>query len=284
MNSETENEKRLTVAFQGETGAYSEQAALTALGENISLLPQPSFKDVFESLITGLVERAVIPIENSTAGSIHENYDLLLHYETSIIAEQYLRISHNLLTLPETQIGDIKRVISHPQALGQCSDFLSNMQHVTVEAAHDTAGSARLIAEKRLTDTAAIASAGAAEEYDLKIIRKGIENNHHNHTRFLVLSSKLRETVEQADKTSIVFSTRDIPGALFKSMAAFSLRDINLLKIESRPLVDKPFHYYFYLDFEGSREDEPVRRALHHLEETTGFLQILGSYKRGALR
>ena len=268
------------IAFQGESGAYSELAARKYFGESFTSLPLTNFKSVFEALHSGEAEAAVIPIENSLAGSIHENYDWLLHYRLPIIGEIILRISHCLLALPGVTLSEIRRIISHPQALQQCREFLESWPSIAVEPAYDTAGSARRIRTEELHDTAAIASLEAAQKYQLAVLAKAIESNHQNYTRFLVLAREER-TSEAANRTTIVFSCREAPGALFKALAVFALRDLNLLKIESRPLHGMPFNYYFYLDFEGSLADEPVRNALAHLREITTFLQVLGSYPKG---
>ncbi len=268
------------IAFQGEVGAYSEQAAHAFFQQDIDLSPQPSFKALFQSLAKGQANFAVVPIENSLAGSVHENYDYLLEHELPIIGEIILHISHHLMVYPGVKKEDIRRVISHPQALGQCRHFLEEWDDLLIESGYDTAGSAKMVREKELRDTAAIASRQAAGDYGLEIIASTIESNRQNYTRFLVLS-RTAQTPESGGKTSIVFATKDIPGALFKSLAVFALRDINLLKIESRPLHGKPFRYYFYLDFEGSVKDEAQANAINHLQEITAFLHILGSFKSG---
>ena len=268
------------VAFQGEFGAYSEQAARAYFNQELELLPQPSFRALFSALDCGKADFAVVPIENSLAGSVHENYDYLLEHRLPIIGEIILHISHNLMVFPGVKKDEIRRVISHPQALGQCRHFLEEWNGLQIEPSYDTAGSAKMLHEKELRDTAAIASKQAAGDYGLEIIDSNIESNRQNYTRFLILSRET-QTPENGGKTSIVFATKDIPGALFKSLAVFALRDINLLKIESRPLHGKPFSYYFYLDFEGSIKEEAQANAINHLKEITAFLQILGSFETG---
>ena len=268
-----------TVAFQGESGAYSEIAALTYFSRSIKTLPLPTFPAIFNGVKTGQAAAAVVPIENALAGSVHENYDLLLKYKLPIVGEIILPISHHLLALPGVKIRDIRRVISHPQALQQCADFLNGLQDVGIEPFYDTAGSAKKLADEQLSGTAAIASKEAAEKYGLHILASRIESNHENYTRFLIIQ-KEPKIPEKGGKTSIVFSFEDAPGALFKSLAVFALRDINLLKIESRPLHGKPFNYYFYLDIEGSINERPVKNALNHLKEIATFLQVLGSYPK----
>jgi prephenate dehydratase len=269
------------VAFQGEPGAYSEIAALVYFDREVTVVPKQTFAQVFDAVDCGETVYGIIPIENSLTGSIHDNYDLLLSRDLIITGEIKLRIAHNLLAVPGAEIGDIRRVYSHPQALSQCKDYLAGLDGVEAVSADDTAGAARRVSEALRKDEAAIASEQAALDYGLTILKGNIESNHKNFTRFLVLSRELAGRAEDA-KTSIVFSTRDIPGALFKSLSVFALRDINLLKIESRPIPGSPWEYMFYLDFEGDVRDEVIRRAIGHLEEITSYLKVLGSYPKGS--
>lgn len=278
----------MTVAFQGEIGAFSEEAVMAFFGD-VDLAPRPAFDDVFEAVTTGDVDRAVIPIENSLFGSVHANYDLLRSHELSIVGELQLRVRHHLMARPGATIELLRRVHSHPQALGQCQDFLKQ-QLTKAEAvpAYDTAGAAKMVAESGRDDEAAIASARAAEKYGLTVLAANIESNHQNYTRFLALSAEQEmpepsgETSRHEWKTSLVYSMKqNVPGALFKSLAVFALRELDLFKIESRPLVGSPGSYLFYLDVEGSASDQPVRRALDHLAEIASYLKVLGSYPRG---
>ena len=275
-------DRTLKVAFQGETGAYSEQAARAFFNTNIEVSPQPTFKKMFEALHNDEVDYVVAPIENSLAGSVHENYDLLLEYKLPIIGEIVLHISHHLMVYPGVKKDDIRRVISHPQALGQCRHYLDNWENLIIEPGYDTAGCAKMVREKKLLDTAAIASKQAAGDYNLDIIASAIQSNQKNYTRFLILAKEQGQSLP-GGKTSIVFATKDIPGALFKSLAVFALREINLFKIESRPLHGSPFNYHFYLDFEGNATEEAQANALNHLQEITAFLQVLGSYQTGII-
>lgn len=271
----------LTAAFQGERGAYSEAAAVEYFDHQIEVLPCDSFEAVFEAVTSGQVERGVLPIENSLAGSIHRNYDLLLRHDLSIVGEIQLRIAHQLLVLPGVERGDVKRIYSHPQALAQCEHSLDRhfpeAERVTT---YDTAGSAKMIRAENIRDGAAIASRRAAEIYELNVLHPDLEDNPENFTRFVVVS---REPVapEGEAKTSIVFSVENLPGALFKSLAVFALRDIDLTKIESRPLRGKRWEYFFYIDFIGSQHDPACRNALNHLQEITSYFRVLGSYPRG---
>lgn len=268
------------VSFQGELGAYSELATYEFFGNDIEVVPKETFKAIFDAVSNGEVDNGVIPIENSLTGSIHENYDLLLEHDLVITGEVKLRIVHNLIVNKGGKLSDIRRIYSHPQAISQCKDFLSTLKDVDLISVYDTAGAARKIKEIASLEDAAIASEQAALDYDLDIVKSGIESNHMNYTRFLVLSGELSEEIENS-KTSIVFSTKNIPGALFKSISVFALRDIDLYKIESRPLPGSPWEYMFYLDFDGDIRHEVSKKAIAHLEEIARFLKFLGSYPKG---
>jgi prephenate dehydratase len=276
------------IAFQGERGAFSEDAARALLGPDVPVQPCQRFVDVFRHLKSGKVRGAVIPIENTLHGSVHENYDHLLKYELPIVAETNVRIVHNLIAPPGVPFGSIRRVYSHPVALNQCLDFFARYPRVEKIPFYDTAGSVKMVMEQGLKDAAAIASAVAAEIYHARILRRSIEDDRRNFTRFFLLRSpafvKRRAAGNVPDghwKTSLVFSTRNIPGALFRSLSAFALRDLNLTKIESRPLRGKPWEYLFYLDFLGRVDSPNVRNALGHLREVADFLRVLGCYPRG---
>lgn len=279
--------QKYAVAFQGELGAFSEEAILAYFGEaQADPVPLPTFEAVFEALERGEVDRAMIPIENSLFGSVHVNYDLLRTHEVTIIGELQLRIRHHLLGLPGSRLSQIRRVYSHPQALGQCQTYLrTQLRHAEIIPAYDTAGAARMVAEKGDPEAAAIAGARAAAKYGLKILASGIESHPQNYTRFLLLARpqvKPPNGDPKTMKTSIVFALREnVPGALFKSLAVFALRDLDLYKIESRPLIGMPGSYLFYLDVAGSIHDAALQRALDHLAEVAAFVRLLGSYPRG---
>lgn len=269
------------VAFQGELGAFSHSAAQKLAGTRTPLLPCESFKAVFEALRQGEAAKAVIPIENTLHGSVHENYDYLLASDIPIRAETTLRISHNLIALPGTKLSQIRRAFSHPVALNQCRRFFELHPQITPVSFYDTAGSVKMLKEERPADAAAVASAIAAELYGARILKRNIEDNPRNFTRFFLLTKQNRfgKQLKGAWKTSIVFSTANVPGALFRAMACFALRDLNLTKIESRPAAERPWEYLFYVDFLGAQTDEKVRRALEHLREIATFFKVLGSYQ-----
>jgi prephenate dehydratase len=266
----------MRIAFQGEPGAYSEAAALR-FSDHADLLPCESFEDVFASVAAGKATHGILPVENSIGGSIHRNYDLLLEHDLPIVGEVTLPITHNLMALPGTALSDIKRILSHPQALAQCERFLRGMSGVSVEATYDTAGSAKLVKEQQLTDAAAIASERAAKVFGLAILRAEIQDYTDNITRFLLIS-RAGETGEQVDKTTVVFSLPNEPGSLFKALSVFALRDIDLTKIESRPIRGRPWEYLFYVDIPIGRHDPRCARALVHLAEFARSMRTLGSY------
>lgn len=269
----------MKIAFQGEHGAYSEQAVFDYFGE-VESLPCESFDAVFEAVNTGRSEAALIPIENSLAGSIHQNYDLLLRNDLRIVGEYLLRVRHCLIALPGVKKADIKKAISHPQALGQCAGYLRK-RGIQAEAVYDTAGSVKMLKESGARDTAGVASRRAAEIYGMQILEEGIEDNAENYTRFLAIQKEAVVPAALSEaKTSIVFTLKNQPGSLFKAMSVFALRDIDLTKIESRPLQGKPWEYLFYVDFIGSAEEERSKRALDHLSEYALTLRVLGSYAR----
>lgn len=267
----------MRVAFQGEPGAYSEQAVFNFYGE-VETLPCESFEVMFDSVVSGTSDFALAPIENSLAGSIHQNYDLLLRHDLHIVGEYLLRVHHCLITMPGVKKEDIRKAISHPQALGQCAGYLRS-HGIRPEQVYDTAGSVKMLKESGAMDTAAIASRRAAEIHGMQILEEGIEDNAENYTRFLAVG---REAIvpESEAKTSIVFTLKNMPGALFKALSVFALRDIDLTKIESRPLQGKPWEYLFYIDFVGSTGDDVSKRALDHLGEYAVTLRVLGSYPR----
>ncbi len=266
----------MRIAFQGEPGAYSEAAALR-FSDHADLLPCESFEDVFASVASGKASHGILPVENSIGGSIHRNYDLLLEHDLPIVGEVTLPITHNLMALPGTALSDVRRILSHPQALAQCERFLRGMSGVSVEATYDTAGSAKLVKEQQLTDAAAIASGRAATVFGLEILRAEIQDYSDNITRFLLVS-RAGEAGEQVDKTTVVFSLPNEPGSLFKALSVFALRDIDLTKIESRPIRGRPWEYLFYVDIPIGRHDLRCARALVHLAEFARSMRTLGSY------
>lgn len=281
--------KKIPIAYQGEIGSYSEQAIMQyGLKQKTQFEPisKKTFRELFNSIQkeTGL---GMVPIENSTAGSVVECYDLFLEYDLEIIGEFILPINHCLLAKKGTQKKDITTVYSHPQALMQCEQYLSKNK-LTSTPVKDTAGAAKKLKEQN-GNSAAIASKIAAKEYNLKIIEENIQTNKKNQTRFLLVKNKEKTTKELnlpkiKDKSTVMFRVAGIPSALYKCLGGFATNNINLLKIESRPSQKKEFDYVFYLDFEGNIDQKPVRRALDELNYFSAKTKFLGSYKQYNLK
>lgn len=265
-----------TVAFQGEAGAYSEEAAYKYFSSSVRVKPCETLDDVFRTVEHGEVQSGVIPVENSLEGSVGQSYDLLLDSSLCVSGETEVRVVHCLIAHPETGIESIKQVYSHPQALGQCRAFLKHLRCETIPA-YDTAGSVKMIKEKGIKDGAAIASARAAEIYGMQILAREIEDNPDNYTRFFILSRQPASPTGH-DKTSIVFSVKHKPGALYELLRIMTAGNLNITKIESRPTRQKPWEYNMYLDFEGHREDMQVKKILEAMESSALFLKVLGSY------
>jgi prephenate dehydratase len=269
----------MKIAYQGEPGAYSEAALLAYFGDGSSPVACRTFEAVFAAVEAGECDNGMLPIENSLAGSIHHNYDLLLAHNLHIVGEYFLAVRHCLVALPGATLKDIRKIISHPQALAQCANFLGSLPGVVSEAANDTAGSVRIIREQGDPQVAAIASYRAAVVYGLPVLAERIEDHPENYTRFLAVAPHPVLSNGES-KTSIVFTLRNEPGTLFKALGVFALRDIDLYKIESRPLIGQPWEYLFYIDFAGHAGDINCKRALEHLQEMAPFYRLLGSYAR----
>ncbi len=276
----------LKAAYQGEPGAFSEAAARLILGPQVQAVPHKTFEDIFAAVATATADCAIVPIENTLAGSVIKNYDLLVAHDLTIIGEVTLKVVHNLIGRPGARIADIRKVYSHPVALAQCERFLQAHPGMEVVPAYDTAGSVKMIMQGDRHDEAGIASAGAATAYGAEILAPAIESNAQNFTRFFVLvrpdraASVATSATNPQRKTSIVFHIAHRPGGLYKSLAAFALEGIDLTKIESRPLEGRPWEYSFYLDFLGDRADPPVQRALAQMTAIAENLRILGSYRK----
>lgn len=266
------------VAFQGEPGAYSESAALARFPA-AETVPCHSLDEVFRALAAGRVRHAVAAIENSQAGSIHRTYDLLRQHHVYITGEVLVDVDHCLLALPGDTLGSVRRVHSHPAALGQCEAFLVDHGYEAV-VQHDTAGSARMVAEHGLEGEAALASRRAGELYGLEVLAEGVQTVKENATRFVVLDREAAPRGDGPQKTSLLFATDHRPGALYRALGFFAERAVNLVKLESRPSRNRAFEYVFYVDLEGHRDDENVREALAELAGVTTFVKVLGSYGR----
>lgn len=273
------------VAFQGELGAFSQQAIQQLLGFRVEPVPCSRFEQVYTTLESRKADAAVVPLENTLAGSVHDNYDLLLKYPFVITAETSVRVVHNLIAPPGTKFASIRRVYSHPVALNQCLDFFAKYTKIGREPFYDTAGSVKMVMATRKPGEAAIASELAAQIYGGQILKRGLEDDRQNFTRFFLLEKagspprSIKTMAKRPWKTSLVFSIKNVPGALFKALSALALRDLNLVKIESRPRRGRPWEYLFYLDLMGNPADVPVRNALNQLKEITDFLRVLGTYR-----
>lgn len=290
----------MRVAYQGEPGAFSEEAAqqfFDAQGQAVVYHPCASFHETFKALDSNLVDRTALPIENSLAGTIHENLDLLLRYPNiTIVGELDLKVRHCLLALKGTKFSDVKVVQSHPMALAQCTGYLQR-NGLKSEVAYDTAGSAKLISKEKNSNAAAIAGKRAAEIYDLDILEEGIQDEKVNFTRFLILSRE--QSVYKPDtpsKTSLVFALMNGPGILYRALSVFAVTNIDLTKIESRHIhsvrealrlseeeferddVESRWEYVFFVDIARHAEEKAVRSALNHLQEITTFYRVLGAY------
>ncbi|MEM0381581.1 MAG: prephenate dehydratase [Nitrososphaerota archaeon] len=266
----------MKVAFQGERGAYSEEAVIRYFGEEAEPQPRKTISAVFMSVEAGEVDAGVVPVENSIEGSVGESYDALLTTSLKVIGEINLRIIHCLIGLPGARIESLRKVVSHPQALAQCRAYIASLGLEPVSH-YDTAAAVRLLKETGDETVAAIASARAAEIYGMEILARGIEDYGRNYTRFLVIGRSEPPRAEK-EKTSIIFSLPHKPGALYEALGAFAKRGINLTKIESRPTRARPWQYNFYVDFEGHIGDDRVRDALSELATRSILLKVLGSY------
>lgn len=268
------------VAFQGEPGAYSEEAARQYFGDQIDVLPSHTFEHIFAAIEEGRADYGMLPIENSTAGSINKSYDLLLEHDLRVHGEVLLRVHHCLLTLPG-QAAKITHVRSHPQALAQCEGFL-NRHHYTAVTWHDTAGSAKDLAANPEEGIGVIASKLAAKIYKLEIVQEGIEDLQNNYTRMFIIGAG-EATRGERSKTSLVFAVPNTPGSLYGALEEFARRKINLTKIESRPRRGRPWQYVFYVDFDGHWQDKASGEALVYLLNRAAFVKLLGSYPAAPL-
>jgi prephenate dehydratase len=267
------------IAFQGERGAFSEEAAIFLFPE-MTMLPKPTFADCFAAVENGEATYGVVPVENSTAYSVNESYELLLTYQGRLFprGEYDLHVQQCLMALPGQHIADIKTVQSHPQALAQCREYLQQLD-VRIVPVYDTAGSAKLVREGELHGIAGIASRRAAQIYNLSILAENIQTNKDNYTRFLIIGTQ-EVPPAPGGKTSIVFVVRDQPGTLFRAMAAFAIHEVNVSRLESRPIQGRTWEYLFHANIDGHRDDPDVSAALSALARCTTMLKIIGSYPR----
>ncbi len=269
----------IRVAFQGVHGAFSEDAITQFFGEEVATIPCPEFEDVFRKVETSEASFGVVPIENSLEGSVNPVSDLLLNSDLTVVGEILLAINQCLIGHPGAEISDIRRVFSHPQALGQCRSFL--LSHPSWERipTFDTAGSVEMIRTRGDRAEAAIASKRAAKSYGMQVLAENIQNSKNNFTKFFVIQ-RTSSIVPEGDKTTLVFATRNTPGALYNCLGALVQNEVNMTKLESRPRKERPWEYVFYVDIDGHVNDERVSRALTELVRRASFVKVLGSYKR----
>ncbi|MEM3851480.1 MAG: prephenate dehydratase [Methanomassiliicoccales archaeon] len=271
----------MKVAYQGERGSYSEEALISFFKEKAVPVPFPTISDVFRAVENSVCEAGIIPVENSIGGNVYESYDNLLNSRLHISGETFLRIRHCLIAIPGSSIEGVLEVYSHPQALEQCRNKLEALG-VSIKAAYDTAGSVKLVRERNDLSIAAVASKRAAELYGLEVLIEGIEDFDDNFTRFLIISKEEGKRGEE-NKTTVVFSVENRPGALYKALSIFANAKINLTKIESRPTKRVPWEYYFIVDFDGHIQERRISDAVRMLEKNTAKCRILGSYARGKI-
>jgi prephenate dehydratase len=272
----------MKIAIQGERGAFSHQAALKLMPK-AQVLPCSRSSEVFDALKSGAAGMAMIPVENTLAGPVGEHLDLLVERDVFVTQEVLLRIEHNLIAAPGVKLADIRKIISHPIALDQCRNFFRKHKKMASMAFYDTAGSVKHVMENDLKDTAGIAGVQAAKEYGGRILQSGLEDDHRNFTRFFLIekmgTAKKMKVAANADKTSLAFSLKNVAGALFKALSVFALRDLDLSKIQSRPVRGKPWEYRFFVDVLRG-QDEAMENALHHLQEIASPVKVLGVYPR----
>ena len=271
----------MKIGYQGIKGAYSEAAIYRHYGKNAEAVGYETFEDVFKAVKSNKVDYGFLPFENTIAGSVVMNYDLLLKQDVFIVAEVFFRIRHSLLSHRGNKLKNIKIAYSHPHSLEQCREFLKKHKIKAVPE-YDTAGAAKIVKERNKKEESAIASELSAEIYGLDIIKRGIESNKYNTTKFFVIAKKDNVPKElKKEKTSIVFKTKHYPGALVNCLQRLSKNSINMTKLESRPIPENPWEYVFYVDFIGGIDDENVKLALNEMETTATFIKVLGSYPKG---
>ncbi len=278
QKSKMEGDIIKNVCFQGTKGSYSEEALYEYFGEDVKTYPVKEFEDVFKYLKEDSIDYGVLPIENSSTGAITEVYDLLRKYGLYVVGNMTLKIDHNLMGVESAELKDIDTLYSHPQAFKQCSNFLEG-ENFQLLPYHNTALSAELVREKNLKNIGAIGSKRAADLNRLKILKTDINNSDSNYTRFIIIGKKLEASYKD-DAISLVFSSPDRVGALYDNLGIFKENNLNMIRIESRPLVGKPWEYFFYIDFEGHISDPQVERALDFIKENSSYFKLLGSYRR----
>lgn len=269
----------MIVAFQGVKGAYSEDAVFS-WDAGATTLECPEFVDLFDAVRSGRADLGMLPVENSIEGSVTSANDLLFRNDLKVVGEVMVHIRHCLIGHPDAELGEIRRVYSHPQALAQCRDLLTSHPEWQKVPAFDTAGSVRMIRERGMREEAAIASRRAASTYGMKVLMEDVQSVKNNITRFFVLSREA--SAERGNKTALAFTTKNRPGALFECLKAFAAHDVNITKLESRPWHGRTWEYVFYLDLDGDARDEKVAKALSALRDSASCVRIFGSFAKAA--
>ncbi len=269
--------ENVRVVFQGVEGAYSQAAMKAYFGDHVNSLPVAKWRDALEAIMDGIADFAVLPIENSTAGFVSEIYDLLMKYDHYIVGEQVIRVEHKLLGVPGAELSDIRTVYSHEQALMQCEDYLNGHRNWTQTAMVNTAASAKKVAEDQDKSQAAIASAVAGESFGLQVLEEDICSSDVNSTRFIIVSNQ-RMFCKDAKKISICFEVPHTSGSLYNILSHFIYNNLNMNKIESRPIPGRSWEYRFFVDFEGNLNDSAVKNALRGIMEEAANVKILGNY------
>jgi prephenate dehydratase len=268
------------VVYHGVPGSFSHKACLQFFGTEVPHQNCPSFRQLFEAVQNGDATLGIVPVENSLTGSIHENYDLLLEFDLHIVGEVTLRVMHNLVGHADASVDAIQRIYSHPQVFQQCREFLARHPHWDLVACKDTATGVQRVKDGNDPRDAAIASKEAAALFQMAVLREGIETNPRNFTRFVVLSRD--EFLDgPKNKSSLIYSVSDTPGSLYETLKLFAEKQINLVKLESRPIHSKPWEYLFYADVEVDINDAQYAGLLEDLHKKTEFLKVLGSYLKG---
>ncbi|MBA1335255.1 MAG: Chorismate mutase I / Prephenate dehydratase [Firmicutes bacterium] len=268
---------RLRVGYQGEPGSFSEEALQQYFGHKVNAHNVMEFEDIFKALKNNEIDYGVLPIENSSTGGIADVYDLLRKYGFYIVGERCIKVEHNLAAMKDVKLEDVEEVYSHPQAFQQCSEFLQVYPNFKLIPFKNTAISAKYVSEEKSKNKAAVCSKKAAELYGLEIIKRNINYNKYNFTRFIIIGKNL-EIDDCCDKISIVITTSHTPGALYKVLGFFAENNLNMMKIESRPIMDRSWEYFFYIDFSGNLNDEPVKRSIEAIKENSGYFKLLGNY------
>ena len=271
-------EGKSRVAFQGLRGAFSEDAVYRYYGNGVESVPCAKFSEVFSKVARGEVDSGMVPVENTLEGSVNQVNALLLENDLTVVGEEIIQVVHCLIAHPGSSLDAVKRVYSHPQALAQCRSFLEKHPGWERIPAYDTAGAVKQVRDRGVGEEAAIASIRAASAYEMEVLKEGIQDSDRNYTRFFVIERRA-SFLNEGDKTSLIFATKNLPGALHHCLGAFAERGVNMTKLESRPRRDRFWEYVFFVDIEGHSNEEKISSALADLVRRAAFVKVLGSYQ-----